>query len=266
MPTPLARRAAELGLDVHCPESVDDPEFALEMSRLGADVGVLVDHGALLPRSVLSVPLQGFLNIHPSLLPRWRGAAPIQRAIMAGDTVTGVCVIQMNERFDQGPVLLRREVPVADHDTHSSLATRLAAIGGEMMVEVLSELGRLEPVPQGSEDRTRAPKVTRSETRIDWQRPAQDICRQIRALADTPGAWTNHGKLRLKVFSARVVGGDGPPGVVLDSQLTVACGEGAVRLLELLRPGGRPLGAAEFLRGYRITPGDRLGGWEANGD
>ncbi len=266
MPTPLAGRAKELGLDVHCPESVDDPEFALEMSRLGADVGVLVDHGALLPRPVLSAPQHGFFNIHPSLLPRWRGAAPIQRAIMAGDAVTGVCVIQMNERFDQGPVLLRREVPVADGDTHSSLAPRLAAIGGEMMVEVLSELGRLEPVPQGSEDRTHAPKVTKSETRIDWRRPAQEICRQIRGLANTPGAWTNHGELRLKVFAAKVVDGEGAPGEVLDSHLTVACGEGAVRLLELQRPGGRPLGARDFLRGYRILSGDTLGGREVDVD
>ena len=265
-PTPLARRAGELGLDVHCPESVDDPEFALEMSRFGADVGVLVDHGALLPRSVLSAPLHGFLNIHPSLLPRWRGAAPIQRAIMAGDAVTGVCVIQMNERFDQGPVLLRREVPVVDNDTHSTLAPRLAAIGGEMLVEVLSQLGRLEPVPQGSEDRTRAPKVTKSETRIDWRRPAQEICRQIRGLADTPGAWTSHGKMRLKVFAAKMVDGEGPPGAVLDSHLTVACGEGAIRLLELQRPGGRPLSAGEFLRGCRILPGDALGGREVDRD
>lgn len=260
MQTPLAGRAGELGLDVHCPESVDDPGFASEMSSLGADVGVLVDHGALLPRSVLSAPLHGFLNIHPSLLPRWRGAAPIQRAIMAGDAVTGVCVIQMNERFDQGPVLLRREVPVADGDTHSSLATRLAAVGGEMIVEVLSELGHLEPVPQVSEDRTRAPKVTKSETRIDWRRPAQEICLRIRGLADAPGAWTNHGEMRLKVFAAKMVDGYGPPGEVLDSHLTVACGEGAIRLLELQRPGGRPLGAEEFLRGYRILSGDTLGG------
>ena len=190
MPTPLAERAEELGLDVHCPQSVDDPGFALEMSRLGADVGVLVDHGALLPRSVLSAPLHGFLNIHPSLLPRWRGAAPVQRAIMAGDAVTGVCVIQMNERFDQGPILLRREIPVSDNDTYSSLATRLAAVGGEMMVEVLSELGRLEPVHQGTEGRTRAPKVTKSEARIAWRRSAREVCLQVRGLADTPGAWT----------------------------------------------------------------------------
>lgn len=266
MPTPLAGKAEELGLDVHCPESVDDPGFALEMSRLGADVGVLVDHGALLPMPVLSAPLHGFLNIHPSLLPRWRGAAPIQRAIMAGDSVTGVCVIQMNERFDQGPILLRREVPVAENDTHSSLAARLAAIGGEMIVEALSDLGRLEPVPQDSEDRTRAPKVTKSETRIDWRRPAREVCRQIRGLAGTPGAWTNHGKLRLKVFAAMVVDGNGPPGEVLDSHLTVACGEGAVQLRELQRPGGRPLSAVEFLRGYRIMSGDTLGGCEADGD
>ena len=266
MPTPLAGRAEELGLDVHCPESVDDPGFALEMSRLGADVGVLVDHGALLPNSVLTAPLHGFLNIHPSLLPRWRGAAPIQRAIMAGDAVTGVCVIRMNERFDQGPVLLRREVPVSENDTHTSLAARLAAIGGEMMVEVLSELGNLEPVPQGSEGRTRAPKVTKPETRIDWRRPAQEVCRQIRGLADTPGAWTNHGRMRLKVFAARVVDGYGPPGEVLDSQLAVACGEGAIRLLELQRPGGRTLSAGEFLRGYRIVSGETLGGVEEDGE
>ena len=265
-PTPLAERAMKLGLDVRCPESVDDPGFALEMSRLGAEVGVLVDHGALLPRSVLSAPSRGFLNIHPSLLPRWRGAAPIQRAIMAGDDVTGVCVIQMNERFDQGPVLLRREVPVADSDTHSSLAPKLAEIGGEMMVEVLSDLGRLKPVPQRSEDRTRAPKVTKSETRIDWRHPAQEICRQIRGLADVPGAWTNHGRMRLKIFAAEAIDWDGAPGEVLDGRLTVACGEGAVRLLVVQRPGGRRLVAGEFLRGHRLLLGDMLGGEEADGD
>ena len=263
-PTPLAEEAERLGLDVRFPESVDDPGFALEMSRLGAEVGVLVDHGALLPRSILSAPSRGFLNIHPSLLPRWRGAAPIQRAIMAGDDETGVCIIQMNGRFDQGPVLLRRAVPIAEGDTHTSLALKLADIGGGMMVEALSNLGCLKPVPQRSEDRTRAPKVTKSETRIDWRRPATEICRQIRGLADIPGAWTNHGRMRLKVFAAEVIDWDGAPGEVLDGHLTVACGKGAVRLLVVQRPGGRRLGAGEFLRGHPLPSGEMIGGGEAD--
>ena len=259
--TPVSGKAQELGLELRFPVSVNDPKFTREISGLGAEVGILVDHGALLPSAVLSATMRGFLNIHPSLLPRWRGAAPIQRAIMAGDTVTGVCVIQMDEKFDCGPILMRREVPVLGNDTHSSLTPKLAAAGGELIVKVLADLDRLKPVPQCSEGGTHAKKIMKSETRIDWNRSADDVCRQIRGLATVPGAWTNHGATRLKVFSADVVEQKGGrPGEVLDGHLTVACGTGAVRLLEVQRPGKRPSCAEEFLRGYQLQPGETFGG------
>ena len=258
-PTPLAKRAHELGLDVRCPGIMDGPEFANELTGIGAEFGILVAFGTLLPDTVLSAPVGGFLNIHPSLLPRWRGAAPIQRTIMAGDSATGVCVMQMNERFDDGPVLLRREVPVPGDATYSTLAPVLAVTGAELVVEALANIDRLEPVPQGTAGRTSAPRIDKSETRIDWNRPAAEICRQVRALSRVPGAWTEHGRMRLKVLAAEVVEGSGKPGEVLDSELTVACGENAVRLVEIQRPGKRSAAVAEFLRGCQIEVGATLG-------
>ena len=258
-PTPLASRAHELGLDVRCPETMDGPEFANELTGLGAGFGILVAFGPLLPSRVLSAPVGGFLNVHPSLLPRWRGAAPIQRTIMAGDSVTGVCVMQMNERFDDGPVLLCREVPVPGDATYSSLAPVLAATGAELIVEALADIDRLEPVPQGTAGRTSAPRIDKSETRIDWNRPAAEICRQVRAFSRVPGAWTDLGRMRIKILAAEVVEGRGKPGEVLDSELAVACGENAVRLMEIQRPGKRSATASEFLRGFQIGVGEMFG-------
>ena len=259
-PTPLAARAQELGLDVQFPENVSNPDFVNDVTGLGAECGILVAYGQLLPGAVLSSPTRGFLNIHPSLLPRWRGAAPIQRAILAGDQVTGVCVMKMNARFDDGPVLMRREVQIPDDATATSLAGDLAAIGADMLVEALARFDRLRPIPQGSAGRIPAPKIDKSETGIDWTRPAIEISRQIRALAMAPGAWTGHGGARLRILAAEIAAGSGKPGEVLDPCLTVACGQGAIRLVKIQRPGKSVAAADEFLRGYPITTGETLGG------
>ncbi len=257
--TPLAESAGRLGLDVRCPQDVNDPGLASEIAGFDARVGILVAYGALLPGAVLSAAERGFLNIHPSLLPRWRGAAPVQRAIMAGDQVTGVCVIQMDERFDNGPVLLRREVPIGGNECFTELSPRLAGIGAEMIVEVLSDPDSLQPVPQPAVGATPAPKITKQETQIDWTLPAIEVCWKIRGLARSPGAWTWFDGVRLKILAGRVVDAEGRPGEVIDGKLTVVCGSGAVQLLELQRPGKRIASAVEFLRGWPIGSGEVFG-------
>ena len=259
-PTPLAARASELGLDVRLPERVSDPEFAVEMAGLDADCGILVAYGQLLPGAVLSAPTNGFLNLHPSLLPRWRGAAPVQRAILAGDSVTGACIMKMNERFDDGPVLMRQEVDIPGDANSTSLASTLAATGAEMLVDALARIDRLQPTPQGKHGRTAAPKIDKSETVIDWTRPAAQVSRQIRALAMTPGAWTTHGRVRLRILAAEIAAGSGKAGEVLNSRMTIACGEGAIRILQIQRPGRNLATTDEFLRGYPIAAGELLGG------
>ena len=257
--TPVAEKAAELGLTVKCPLKADAPQLTEEILSLGAEIGVLADYGALLPKTILDATALGFLNIHPSLLPRWRGAAPIRRSIMAGDSETGVCIMRMNEKFDRGPVLLRRNVPIMESDTHSSLSWKLSAIGARMIVDAVGNHDRLTPMPQGNEGAIAAPKLDHSETQIDWTRPAEEICLQIRGLADRPGAWSLHKSLRIKSFAAEVSGKEGNPGEVLDDFLTVACGSGSLRLLEVQRAGKSRCSAQEFLRGYPLTRGDRLG-------
>ena len=264
-PTPVAAGADDLGLPVHCPELISDRSVLRQMEELKPDCGVLVAHGALLPVEVLSVPERGFFNIHPSLLPRWRGAAPVQRAIMAGDQVTGVCVIRMNEEFDCGPVLMRESTPILADDTCTSLSARLSELGADLICEALDNLDGLADQPQDKVGVTRAPKIERWEEEIDWGRAAPEVCWKIRGLARKPGAWTMWGRERLKVLAAEVAGKSGRPGEVLDASLTIACGAGSVRLLEVQRQGRRPAPAAEFLRGCPIGPGDKLGGPLPNG-
>ncbi|MEO0829149.1 MAG: methionyl-tRNA formyltransferase [Pseudomonadota bacterium] len=259
-PNPVHARAQKLGLEVRHPSSLKGAEAQAEVAELNADVAVVVAYGLLLPQPVLDAPRRGCLNIHASLLPRWRGAAPIQRAIMAGDTKTGVCIMQMEAGLDTGPVLLRSECEITAEDTAAILHDRLARLGAFAIVEALEGLGDLNPVPQGEDGVTYAAKIDKAEARIDWTQPADVVDRQIRGLSPFPGAWTTSGDTRVKLLSSGVVEGSGPPGTVLDAVFTVACGAGAVRVLQAQRAGKAAQDAEAFLRGAPLPPGTQLGG------
>jgi methionyl-tRNA formyltransferase len=257
-PTPVHARALELGLPVRHPERLKSPEDQAEFAALGADIAVVVAYGLILPQAILDAPRHGCLNIHASLLPRWRGAAPIHRAIMAGDAETGVCIMQMEAGLDTGPVLLREALTIRADDTTEALHDRLSALGAAMIVEALNRLPTLTAEPQPEDGVTYARKIDKAEARIDWARTAAEVDRQIRGLSPFPGAWCEIGGDRVKLLQSAPVEGEGVPGTVLDDALSVACGEGAVRLLRLQRAGKGAQDAAEFLRGRPISPGDRL--------
>ena len=257
-PGPVALRAEALGLPVRHPVSLKTPEAQADFAALGADVAVVVAYGLILPQPVLAAPAQGCLNIHASLLPRWRGAAPIHRAIMAGDARTGVCIMRMDAGLDTGPVLLRRETPIAAQDTTAALHDRLAALGAEAIVEALARLPDLDPQPQPEAGVTYAAKIDKAEARIDWTRPAAEVDRQIRGLSPFPGAWFTLGGTRIKALGSVLAEGTGAAGEVLDANLAVACGQGAVRLTRLQRAGKAAQDAAQFQAGARIAPGTSL--------
>jgi methionyl-tRNA formyltransferase len=233
---------------------------------LKADVAVVVAYGLILPKPVLEAPREGCLNLHASALPRWRGAAPIQRAIMAGDTETAATVMQMDEGLDTGPICLEERVGIGPDMTAGELHDVLAQRGASLMVRALAEIehGRLAGVPQPAAGVTYAAKIGKGETVIDFSRPAQEVHNHVRGLSPIPGAWfemaAGHhgGSERIRVLRTALAEGGGPAGTTLDGALAIACGEGAVRLLEIQRAGKRPMSAAEFLRGYPIAPGKRL--------
>lgn len=257
-PTPVHARAEALGLEVRHPASLKGAEEQAEFAALNADVAVVVAYGLILPQAVLDMPTHGCLNIHASLLPRWRGAAPIQRAIMAGDAETGVCIMQMEAGLDTGPVLLRQATPIRAEDTTGSLHDRLSAMGAALIVKALAGLGELVPEPQPEDGVTYAGKIDKAEARVDWAAPAEEVDGKIRGLSPFPGAWIEVEGQRIKLLASRVVEGAGEPGEVLDDALTVACGEGAVQVLRLQRAGRGPQDAAEFLRGTQLPRGTRL--------
>lgn len=248
-------RAEALGLEVRYPKSLRNADAWAEFSAFGADVAVVVAYGLILPKEILAAPLKGCLNIHASLLPRWRGAAPIHRAIMAGDAETGVCIMQMDEGLDTGPVLLRREVAIEPEDTTVILHDRLSGLGAELIVEALAGLDELVPVAQPEEGVTYASKIEKSEARIDWSRPATEVDRLIRGLSPFPGAWCEVDGERLKLLGSRVATGNGQPGQVLGA-FVVACGEGAIEITLAQRSGKRPMDVDELLRGMGLP--DRL--------
>jgi methionyl-tRNA formyltransferase len=258
-PSPVQRRAEALGLPVRHPVSLKSPETQAEFAALGADVGVVVAYGLILPQPVLDAPRHGCLNIHASLLPRWRGAAPIQRAIMAGDAETGVCIMQMEAGLDTGPVLLRKALTIGAEETAAELHDRLSALGAAAIVEALRDLGTLLPEPQPEEGVTYAAKIDKAEAAIDWTGDAEEIGRTIRGLSPFPGAWTMADGKRVKLLRVRAGVGSGAPGTVLaDAQ--IACGSGALMLIEVQPEGKSPMSAEEWLRGARLQPGARLGG------
>jgi methionyl-tRNA formyltransferase len=254
-PTPVHAAATALGLPVRHPVSLKSPEAQADFAALGADVAVVVAYGLLLPQAVLDAPRHGCLNIHASLLPRWRGAAPIHRAVMAGDAETGLCIMQMEAGLDTGPVLLRAATPIGPQDTTADLHDRLSALGAALIVQALDRLESLVPEPQPETGVTYAKKIDKAEARVDWSAPADHVARLIRGLSPFPGAWCLMGGERLKLLRAVAVPGTGTPGTILPGDgLTVACGSGAVQVLEAQRTGKRALPVAEALRGLPLPP------------
>jgi methionyl-tRNA formyltransferase len=259
-PTPVHAFAAERGIEVRTPRSLKKAPEQEAFAALDLDVAIVVAYGLILPKAILDAPARGALNLHGSLLPRWRGAAPIQRAIMAGDKVTGVQVMRMEEGLDTGAVLATAETPIEFDDTTQTVHDRLATLGAALMRDTLEkfERGETTETPQPEEGVTYAHKITAAEARIDWTRSAREIDCMIRGLSPAPGAWFEHDGVRVKVLLSRPGQGAGAPGEVLDDNLLIACGEGAVRLITVQREGRGPLAADTFLRGQPVPTGARL--------
>ena len=253
--------ADSLGIPVHTPKSLKGAEETERFRALGADVAVVAAYGLLLPQPVLDAPKHGCLNLHGSLLPRWRGAAPIQRAIMAGDSMSGVEVMKMDAGLDTGPVALTARVPIGPQTTADELHDSLAAVGAPLMAQALEllERGELRFAPQAEEGACYAPKIDKAEARLDWRRPAREVNAIARGLTPFPGAFFEadfgHGPERVKVLESRVEPGSGAPGTALDDEGLIACGEGALRLLRVQRAGKGPMEIGEFLRGRKMATG-----------
>lgn len=262
-PTPVHAHAESLGLEVRTPTSLKSKEEQERFAALGLDAAVVIAYGLILPQAILDAPRIGAMNLHASRLPRWRGAAPIQRAIMAGDGETGVDAMVMEAGLDTGPVLASQTCRIFSFDTGGDLHDRLAGMAADLAPGALEgwASGRLAPAEQPEDGVTYAHKITAADQRIDWSRPAREVDCQIRALSPFPGAWfewTPPGEteaLRIKALMSARVDGEGAPGETLDSALAIACGEGAVRITRLQRPGRGPVEAADFLRGSPISPG-----------
>ncbi len=257
-PTPVQARAEGLGLPVRHPVNLKGAEEQKAFADLNADVAVVVAYGLILPQAVLDAPARGCLNIHASLLPRWRGAAPIHRAIMAGDADTGVCIMQMEAGLDTGPVLLREAIAIGPQETTGQLHDRLSDLGAQAIVDALSRLDTLAPEAQPEAGVTYAAKIDKSEARINWAWTGAEVDRHIRGLSPFPGAWIEVEGQRIKLLASRVAQGCGAPGQVLDDALTVACGRGAVQVLRLQRAGKAAQDSGEFLRGMPLPKGTKL--------
>lgn len=264
-PSPVHAFAEERGIPVRTPVSMRDPAEIEAFAALNLDAGVVVAFGQILPAAVLDAPAKGCFNLHASLLPRWRGAAPIQRAIMAGDKVTGAEVMRMTEGLDEGPVLASETLRIDALETAGTLHDRLAAMGADLLARTMArvEAGDAIAVPQIEDGLTYAKKIRPKEARLRWTKPAAELDRKIRGLSPFPGAWfelpTDKGPVRVKALLSRLEDGEGEPGQVLDAALLVACGEGAVRLLRVQREGKGPQDAEAFLRGAPVAAGTVLG-------
>ncbi|MCJ8190064.1 methionyl-tRNA formyltransferase [Sphingomicrobium aestuariivivum] len=256
-PTAVHARADELGITVFTPKSLRKPEPQAQFSAHEADVAIVAAYGLILPQAVLDMPRLGCVNVHGSLLPRWRGAAPVQRAIMAGDETTGITLMQMEAGLDTGPMLMKRETPVADKDA-AALTHELAHMGAEMVAEWLGQPEAFTAEPQPEDGVTYAAKIDKAEARVDWSKPAAEVQRHIQGLSPFPGAWTEHEGTRIKLLAAEPTDGSGAPGTVLDDALAIACGDGAVRILRAQRAGKGAQETEVLLRGYPIAKGDTL--------
>ena len=257
--SPVAKLAAAHAIELRTPETLKDAPAQEAFAELGADAGVVVAYGLILPKRVLDAPRLGCFNLHASLLPRWRGAAPIQRAIMAGDAQTGVMAMRMAEGLDTGPVLMAERVAI-DRKTYGELHDKLAQLGADVMVRMLAALGRgsISEHPQGEDGVTYAKKISKDEARIDWTRSARELDCLVRGLSPHPGAWCEARGERLKILYCDPMEGHGNPGEILDDRLTIACGEGAVRLARVQRAGRAAVDSAEFLRGFPLHRGEML--------
>ncbi len=260
VPSPVEREARRLGIPVFTPASLKSAEEQAAFAAHNADAAVVVAYGLILPKPILNAPQHGCFNLHASLLPRWRGAAPINRAIMAGDAETGATVMKMDEGLDTGDMALIDRIPIGAAMTAGELHDAMAPRGAKLMAQAISELeqGRLKLTPQPQDSVTYAAKIDKVETRIDWGRPWNTVHDHMRGLAPFPGAWFELGKDRIKVLRSARGEGNGAPGTVLDDRLTVACASGAVRIVELQKAGGKPMRAEDFLRGAPVKAGTRL--------
>jgi methionyl-tRNA formyltransferase len=263
-PSPVHEAALRLGIKVVTPASLRPAEEAALLKSFAPNAVAVAAYGLLLPRAILGIPANGCLNLHASLLPRWRGAAPVQRAIMAGDKETGVMVMRMEEGLDEGPVALSKKITIGPNANAGEISTQLAHLGAGLIAEALSafEKGELSFSPQAKEGVVYAPKIDKAELRIDWSRPAEEIHNQVRGLSPSPGAYFDadlgKGAERIRVLRTEISPREGVPGLILDDYLTIACGEGAIRILEAQRPGRRPMKAVDFLHGVRIGKGMTL--------
>jgi methionyl-tRNA formyltransferase len=260
-PTPVARKAERFGIPVFTPKTLRDAGAADAMRAHRADAAVVVAYGLILPNAVLDVFPLGSFNLHASLLPRWRGAAPIHRAVMAGDSATGVMVMKMEEGLDTGPIGMAETAPIGADATTGDLHDKLKRLGADLMLRALGALerGTLQLTPQAASGVTYASKINKSETRIDWSAPWQDVHNHCRGLSPFPGAWCELPSAgRVRILRSTKGTGTGTPGEVLDDALTIACGSGAVRIVELQRAGGKPMAADEFLRGMTVKTGAQI--------
>ncbi|MBR1158169.1 methionyl-tRNA formyltransferase [Bradyrhizobium elkanii] len=263
-PTPVEQEARRLGIPVLTPKTLKTPEALEEFRAHDADAAVVVAYGMILPQAILDAPKLGCFNLHASLLPRWRGAAPINRAIMAGDAESGVMVMKMDVGLDTGDVAMAERLPISDSMTASDLHDALAPLGADLMVRAMAALGRggLQLTKQSADGVTYAAKIEKAEARIDWTQPAHAVLRHIHGLSPFPGAWcelAGEGEpVRLKILRCELAKGSGAPGDVLDDNFAIACGDGAIRILELQRAGKAPMKAADFLRGTPLKPPARV--------
>ena len=255
--SPVYARAEALGLAVHTPPNFNGDADRAAFAALALDVAVVAAYGLILPQAVLDMPAQGCLNVHASLLPRWRGAAPIQRAVLAGDVETGVTIMQMERGLDTGPMLLTGSTPV-DRKTAGELTEELGQLGARLIIEALARLDALTPQPQPANGVTYAAKLEKVEARLDLIRPAVELERAVRAFNPVPGAYVEIGGERVKILAAIVTGDTGPPGTVLDNRLTLGCGSGALRPTLVQRAGKPPMSTAALLNGWPIAAGARV--------
>ena len=259
-PSPVEEAARKLGIPVRTPRSLKDQSEQNAFAALKPDIAVVAAYGLILPPAVLRAPRLGCINIHASLLPRWRGAAPINRAILAGDEKTGVTIMAMDEGLDTGAMLLSESVPIGPRTTAGELMATLAAVGARLVLNALDglEAGTLQAHPQPKEGVTYAAKLSREEERLDWREKASVLERKIRAFAPSPGTWFDYAGERVRVIGAELASGSGKPGTVLDGRLAIACGEGALRPITVQRAGRAALAVDDFLRGKPIPPGTVL--------
>ena len=255
--TPVHQRASDLGIEVRHPKSLKPAEEQEAFAVLDADVAVVAAYGLILPQAILDAPKHGCLNVHASILPRWRGAAPIHRAVMAGDAVTGVTIMQMEAGLDTGPMLATARTPIEDKTT-GELTEELAEIGAQLMVGTLIDVEMLHPLEQDDGEATYAAKIDKTEARIDWNRPAEQVVRHVHGLSPFPGAWFELDGQRVKLLRAEAIEGSGKPGEVLDIRFAIACSEGAIRPVELQRAGKPKMDLDTFLRGNAVAKGTSL--------